>query len=87
MSNMLPAGVKCKPDSTEEVISLPDHEPDVEEPPTKRAKIINLEGITMGEKLTDIEINFAQSLLKKQFPKLNGFASTLYQDKKLELTD
>jgi len=56
MSNMSPAGVKCKPDSTEEVISLPNHEPDVEEPPTKRA---NLESIIMGEELTDIAINFA----------------------------
>ena len=35
----------------------------------------------MGEQLTDIEINVAQSLLKKQLPKLNGLAYTLYQEK------
>ena len=44
----------------------------MEEPP-KRVKIINFEGI---------EMKFAQSVLKKQFPILIGFASTLYQEKK-----
>ena len=89
MSNTSPA--HSKPDSTsgtKEEINLPvGHELDLEEPPTKRAKVINLEGIIMGELLTDIEINFAQSQLKNQFPKLNGFASPLYQEKKLELTE
>ena len=41
----------------------------------------------MGEQLTDVEINFAQSLLKKQFPNLNGLASTLYQEKKTILSE
>jgi len=37
MSNMSPADIKCKPGSTEEVISLlVDHELDVEEPQTKK---------------------------------------------------
>ena len=35
----------------------------------------------MGEKLTDIEINHCQKMLKLQFPKLNGLRSTLQQDK------
>ena len=37
--------------------------------------------IIMGEKLTDMEINHCQKLLKLQFPKLNGLRSTLQQDK------
>jgi len=32
----------------------------------KRAKIIDTESIIMGEELTDLEINLAQQLLKKQ---------------------
>ena len=31
----------------------------------------------MGEELSDMEINFAQRLLKAQHPKCNGFQSTL----------
>ena len=77
----LPTIVICKSgQSSEEVVNLVDQdEPHVDEPPKKKAKIINFEGVVMGEQLTDAEINFAQSLLKKQFPKLNGLASTLYQ--------
>jgi len=46
---------------SEEVVNLI-----IEEPPKKKAKITNFEGIITGEQLTDVEINFAQSLLKKQ---------------------
>ena len=79
-----PAVTSCKlgqsVSATEKVVNLIDHELHiVEEPSKKKAKFINLEGIIMGDQLTDIEINVAQSLLKKQFPKLNGLASTLYQ--------
>ena len=35
----------------------------------------------MGEELTDLEINLAQKLLKKQFACMNGLQSTLLQDK------
>jgi len=35
----------------------------------------------MDKELSDLEIDFAQRLLKEQFPKLNGLVSTLYQDK------
>ena len=42
---------------------------------------IDLERIIMGEKLSDLEINFAQRLLKLQFPDLNGLDSTLLQQK------
>ena len=38
----------------------------------------------MDEELSDLEINFAQLLLKEQFPKL---ISTLYQDKKWSYRD
>ena len=41
----------------------------------------------MGDKLCDIEINFAQQLLKQHFTDLNGLVSTLYQDKKLQMTE
>ena len=40
----------------------------------------------MGAELCDMEINFAQQLLKSQFPKINGLACTLYQEKKANLT-
>ena len=56
-------------------------------PQKKRIKLIDSECIIMGEELTDTEINLAQQLLKKQFPKLNGFTSTLLQDKKCALTE
>jgi len=35
----------------------------------------------MGNELTDIEINFAQQLLKAQFNSINGLESTLHQQK------
>ena len=50
-------------------------------PAKKRAKIIDTERIIMGEELTDLEINLAQQLLKKQFANINGLQSTLLQDK------
>jgi len=39
----------------------------------------------MGQELSDVEINFAQQLLKNQFPKVNGLTRNLYQEKKVEL--
>jgi len=33
----------------------------------------------MGNELTDLEINFAQQLLKTQFTSINGLESTLHQ--------
>ena len=52
----------------------------------KRRKLtsvnIDLERIIMGEKLSDLEINIAQRLLKLQFPDLNGLDSTLLQQNK-----
>ena len=55
------------------------------EPPKKRIKscssICDLDTITSGEMLSDIPINLAQQLLKKQFPSLNGLQSTLLQSK------
>ena len=56
-------------------------------PQKKRMKLIDSEHIIMGEELTDTEINLAQQLLKKQFPNLNGFKSTLLQDKRYALTE
>jgi len=45
----------------------------------KRAKCTDTERILMGAELCDIEINFAQQLLKQQFTDLN--------DKKLQITE
>ena len=46
-------------------------------PPKKRCKAYDDEGIIMGNELTDLEINFAQQLLKAQFTSINGLESTL----------
>ena len=46
-------------------------------PPSKRARLGNIEEIIMGEEQTDIEINLAQQLLKSQFPEVNELQSTL----------
>ena len=40
----------------------------------------------MGAELTDLEINFAQQLLKQQFKDINGYCSTLLQEKATNLT-
>ena len=47
--------------------------------PKKRRKAYDEEGIIMGNELTDVEINFAQQLLKAQFTSINGLESTLHQ--------
>ena len=55
---------------------------DDEEPYAKKLKLsIDLERIIMGEMLTDLEINYAQKLLKSQFPGINGLCLTLLQSK------
>ena len=59
-------------DTVEEVICSP---------PKKRHKRFNEESIIMGKQLTDLEIDYAQRLLKSQFPHLNGLQSTLFQQK------
>ena len=55
-------------------------------PVKKRAKHFDAEQIIMGEELTDLEINFAQQLLKEQFKDINGLQSTLLQERKVTLT-
>ena len=62
-------------------------ESDDEGPPSpKKEKLIDvsdeLKSIEKGEKLTDLHIDYAQQLIKCQFPLLNGLQSTLYQAKK-----
>lgn len=55
-------------------------------PSSKKEKLMDmsdeLDSIEKGEKLTDLHINYAQQLIKCQFPSLNGLQSTLYQVKK-----
>ena len=55
-----------------------NHDNDVESP-AKKKKVNDYERIIMGEELSDIEINYAQQLLKMQHPKFSGFHSTLLQ--------
>ena len=55
-----------------------------QEPESKRCKVDgtvnNLEQtILVGDKLSDLHINLAQDILKKQFPHLNGLQCTLLQ--------
>ena len=61
-----------------------------DEPPPKKkprcdspdsSSCAEAEGVIIGEKLSDVHINFAQQLLKQQFPQLNGLKSTLLQSK------
>ena len=47
-------------------------------PPKKRLKKFEEETIIMGERLTDVEINLAQRILKSQFPNISGLHSTLF---------
>ena len=59
-------------------------EPDAELPVAKKAKVFDGERIIMEQQLSDVEINFAQQLLKEQFPKVNGLTNTLYHEKRVE---
>ena len=52
-------------------------------PPKKKSKNYDVEHIIMGEELSDLTINYAQELLKMH---LNGFYSTLLQDKVVQLS-
>ena len=54
-------------------------------PPRKKQKI-DMECILMGDELTDMDINFAQQLLKQQFKHVNGLHSILLQEIDLALT-
>lgn len=55
------------------------------EPPKKTSKRslpdTEIDKISSGEESSDPSIDFAQELLKKQFPGVNGLQSTLYQYK------
>ena len=55
-------------------------------PVKKRGKHFDAERILMGEEMTDLEINFAQQLLKEQFKHISGLDSTLLQEKKVTHT-
>ena len=49
--------------------------------PAKKKTKIDTECIIMVERLTDLEINFAQQMLKEQFHHINGLQSTLLQER------
>lgn len=48
---------------------------------------VDFERIIMGEKLSDLDINAAQRILKLQFPNIHGLESTLYQMKERKLNE
>ena len=66
--------VEAKHISNKVIEIVSDTEND-EEPPRK--KEICAEQLIFGEKLSDLDINLAQHLLKAQFPQLQGLRSTL----------
>ena len=57
-----------------------------DDPTCKKTKL-DFERVIMGEKLSDLDINAAQRILKQQFPNVNGLESTLYQIKERKLTE
>ena len=59
------------------------------EPAQKKRKLSDsyVEKVIMGEELTDVHINIAQNLLKKQFPNLSGLQCTLLQPKETSTID
>ena len=67
-----------------EAILIPEET--LSSPPNKRHKIYDEERIIMGDQLTDLEINYAQQLLKQQCTHVNGLCSTLLQEKRSNLT-
>ena len=68
--------------SADDVVELLTSDEDEVEPPVKKLRCtIDMERLIMGQKLSDIEINFSQRFLKFQFPKINGLESTLLQGK------
>ena len=65
------------------VVHLTESSLEVEQsPPMEKHRKFCEEAIIMGQKLSDVDINLAQHLLKAQYPKLNRLKSTLLQDKK-----
>ena len=73
--------IQCSHCSTDPVPVVTIHEEANNEPPPKKRKLsnIDIEGIIIGEKLCDAEINLAQRLLRVQFPELGGLQSALLQ--------
>ena len=69
-------------DSSVPMMDLTAHSStDNQSPPKKKAKNFSEEDLIMGQELSDLEINFAQELLKGQYPKVSGLQSTLFQER------
>lgn len=67
-----------------------DGAPNSEEPAKKKRRVSqvsekDIEEIEKGERLSDIHMEYAQMLLKHQFPLLNGLKSPLYQYQELDV--
>ena len=48
-------------------------------PHLQKSKIFDTEKITVGDELSDVEINYAQRLLKMKRPEVGGLRLTLYK--------
>ena len=61
----------------------------IDEPSAKKQCLSDpdIENIIMGAELSDLHINLAQRVLKKQFSHINGLESTLLQGKRNTLTE
>ena len=55
------------------------------ETPAKKQKIFDAEKIIMREELSDVEISYAQWLLKEKHPNVRGLRTTLYNGKIQEI--
>ena len=74
--------IKASHLSADDVIEMLTSDEDEAEPPAKKLRCTSdVERVIMGQRLSDIEINFSQRLLKSQFPEINGLQSMLLQDK------
>ena len=81
--------IQCSHCSTDPVPVVTIHEEANNEPPPNKRKLsnIDIEGIIIGEKLCDAEINLAQRILRVQFPELGGLQSTLLQQKEAPIPE
>ena len=55
--------------------------------PTCKETKLDFERVIRREKLSNLDINAAQRILKHQFPNVNGLESILYQIKERKLTE
>ena len=75
-----PSVMDCSSTATQ-VIDLVVADDIVGSPPKNRCKAYDDEGIIMGNKITDLEINFGQQLLKTQLTSINALVASTAVEK------